>query len=129
MLIFCVLLDTIYRTMRIESVVKKMLYTDTEIGDIIRQKRTEAGLTQAELGAKLGVGKTAVAKWEAGKVKNLKRESLQQIGTILDVSPLVLLGFKKEQPEKTITIHESEFTPEQFFQIEQFINFIKSQNK
>ena len=83
MLIFYTLLDKMYRTIRTESVVKNMLYTDTEIGNIIRQKRTEAGLTQAELGAKLGVGKTAVAKWEAGKVKNLKRESLQQRAEII----------------------------------------------
>lgn len=104
------------------------MYSNIEIGNIIRQKRIEAGLTQAELGLKLGVGKTAVAKWEAGKVKNLKRESLQHLEHILGVSPLILLGFKRAK-KRQIVIDEDDFTPEQFAQIKHFVSFIKSQNR
>ena len=115
-----------------------MLYTDTEIGNIIRQKRTDAGLTQTELGAKLGVGKTAVAKWEAGKVKNLKRESLQQLGDILGVSPLTLLGFKQEETteedartkylkdEWDKLFGTANFTDEEFFEIANYAKYVLS---
>lgn len=106
-----------------------MLYTDTEIGMIIRTGRVEAGLTQQELGQKLGVGKTAVAKWEAGKVKNLKREMLQQLGEIIGVSPLTLIGFKNVNDNRNIKISESEFSPDTFSEIESFLDCARKSKK
>jgi len=72
-----------------------MLSTDIQIGQIIKQKRQELGMTQTELGQKMGVGKTAVAKWEAGKVKNLKRDALPLLADILRISPLALIGINE----------------------------------
>ena len=39
------------------------------ICDLISQKRKECGLTQAELGAMLGISGKAVSKWERGLSK------------------------------------------------------------
>ena len=39
------------------------------IGDLIVEKRKERGLTQAELGAMLGISGKAVSKWERGLLK------------------------------------------------------------
>ena len=39
------------------------------IGDLIVEKRKERGLTQAELGAMLGISGKAVSKWERGLSK------------------------------------------------------------
>ena len=39
------------------------------IGDLIVEKRKERGLTQAELGAMLGISGNAVSKWERGLSK------------------------------------------------------------
>ena len=39
------------------------------IGDLIIEKRKERGLTQAELGAMLGISGKAVSKWERGLSK------------------------------------------------------------
>ena len=39
------------------------------IGDLIVEKRKELGLTQAELGAMLGISGKAVSKWERGLSK------------------------------------------------------------
>ena len=39
------------------------------IGDLIIEKRRERGLTQAELGAMLGISGKAVSKWERGLSK------------------------------------------------------------
>lgn len=131
-----------------------MLTTDTEIGNIIKRKRIERGLTQTELGQKMGVGKSAVAKWEAGRVKNLKRDSLPLLANILQISPLALIGINDADTEKAITLKKSdfpistferikkhiesarenkecilvtqeEFTASQFEQIKNFIQFIK----
>jgi transcriptional regulator with XRE-family HTH domain len=38
-------------------------------GKTLRQKRTQLGLTQAQLAKKLGVTVTAVARWERGERK------------------------------------------------------------
>lgn len=37
-----------------------------KIGKYIQEKRKKAGMTQAELGEKLGIGSKAVSKWECG---------------------------------------------------------------
>ncbi len=63
-----------------------------DIGKYIKQLRNEKGLTQEELGKRLGVQKAAVQKWESGAVKNLKRETLKKLSEIFDVSPAAFIG-------------------------------------
>ena len=58
-----------------------------DVGQYIKQLRTERKLTQEELGEFLGVQKAAVQKWESGAVKNLKRETIKKLSEIFDVSP------------------------------------------
>lgn len=85
-----------------------MLSTDIQIGQIIKQKRQELGMTQTELGQKMGVGKTAVAKWEAGKVKNLKRDALPLLANILRISPLALIGINEDDNKITKRLNSIE---------------------
>lgn len=103
--------------------------THEQIGARIKAARLEKGLTQLELATRLGIGRTAITKWEKGVIKNLKRDTIQQIADVLDMSPLTMIGVEEKQKPRTITVSADDFTPEQFAQIEQFINFIKSQNK
>lgn len=105
--------------------------SDNDIGERLKEARINKGLTQTDLAQKLGVGQSAVGKWERGIVTNIKRSMIQQIAAALDISPLLVVGIvPEEKPKpKTITISADEFTEEQFAQIEQFINFIKAQNK
>lgn len=103
-------------------------YSYKEIGLLLKNKRQEKGLTQSELGEILGVGNTAVYKWEKGIVRNIKRSTIQALAEILGISPLSIVGFR-EETKRRIVVEEDEVTAEQFAQIEQFINFIKSQNK
>lgn len=42
-----------------------------DMGQRINQKRLEMGLTMEELGKMVGVGASAVNKWEKGNVENL----------------------------------------------------------
>ena len=102
------------------------LYTSEEIGNIVKQKRLEMGLTQSELGQKMGVGKSAVARWESGVVKNLKREKLQEIASILQIPPDTLIGLKHAGKE-CIIVSQDNFTESQFNQIKNFIKFIKNE--
>lgn len=57
------------------------------IGDKIRSARIAKGLTQEEFGSMLGVQKSAIAKYENGRVVNIKRSILKKISDILDIPP------------------------------------------
>lgn len=103
--------------------------THEQIGIRIKEARKAKGLTQSELAARLGIGRTAITKWEKGVIKNLKRDTIQQIADILEMSPLTMIGVEEKPKPKTIIISADEFTEEQFAQIEQFVNFIKTQNQ
>lgn len=70
------------------------------MGQIIKTNRERLGLTQEELGAKVGVNKAAVQKWESGKVQNLKRTTIQQLAQIFEIAPSALLGLAEEAAEK-----------------------------
>lgn len=54
-----------------------------EIGQKIKDARIAKGLTQEELGNIVGVQKSAVAKWENGRVQNIKRRTLQKLADTL----------------------------------------------
>ena len=60
------------------------------IGDLIVEKRKEQGLTQAELGAMLGISGKAVSKWERGLSKPCD-EHLEKL--------IALLGLPVESTE------------------------------
>lgn len=60
-------------------------------GDVIRKLRKEKGWTQQELGDRLGVQKSAIAKYESGRVKNLKRTTIKKMAEIFNVDPMVFI--------------------------------------
>lgn len=63
-----------------------------ELQDVIRTRRAELGLTLEQVASACGVGKSIVAKWERGEVKNIRRDNLAALSDVLQVSPLVLMG-------------------------------------
>lgn len=72
-----------------------------EIGTLIREARMSKGLTQEELGKLVGVQKSAIAKYENGRVVNIKRSTLQKLATVLNLkgSDLVIGHNPKEAAE------------------------------
>lgn len=57
----------------------------------IRELRIAKGLTQEALGAIIGVKKSAINKYETGRVVNIKRSNLQRLADALGVRPVDLL--------------------------------------
>ena len=62
------------------------------VGYLIKKARTEKGMTQEELAEKVGVKKSAVAKWENGRVSEIKRTNLKNLADVLGLNPNQLLG-------------------------------------
>ena len=67
-------------------------------GARIKELRLAAGLTQEELGAKLGLQKSCIAKYENERVVNLKRSTIVKMAEIFGCPPAYLLGLDG-QPE------------------------------
>lgn len=74
-----------------------------EIGQKIKKARLERGLTQQELGAIVGVQKSAIAKYESGRVVNIKRSTLQKIAKALNIRPSELIF--NESPRDAAELH------------------------
>lgn len=99
--------------------------SNEEIGRKIRECRLQRGWTQSQLGEKLGVKAAAVNKWESGLVKNIKRETIQQISVVLHISPVILIGMV-EETTSDIVVKASDLTPSELAEIQNFIQYIKS---
>lgn len=72
------------------------------MGKIIKKLRLANGMTQEELGQKLGVKKAAVQKYENGIIENIKRSTIERMAEIFDVSPSYIMGFTSDNPSEAI---------------------------
>lgn len=93
-----------------------------EIGEKIREARIAKGLTQEELGKLVGLQKSAIAKYENGRVVNIKRSTLQKLANALDLrgSDLVIESNPKEAAElsaKVLLDMELMDTIEQYYSL------------
>ena len=82
------------------------------ICDLILQKRKERGLTQAELGAMLGISGKAVSKWERGLSKPCD-EHLDKLIDLLGLpvdSPITADGNENAQRTTFLSTVRKEFT-------------------
>lgn len=72
-----------------------------DIGQKIKQARIAKGLTQEELGKIVGLQKSAIAKYENGRVVNIKRSTLQKLAKALSLkgSELIIESDPKEAAE------------------------------
>ena len=80
-----------------------------EMGERIKQKRQEKGLSMQGLADLLHVGRSAVNKWEKGHVQNIKRSTIRDMAKIFDCNPAWLLCLTDDA-----TPYESFATPEEF---------------
>ena len=62
-----------------------------KVGQRIKRLRKERKWTQEMLGAKLGVKKAAVQKYESGRVVNLKQETIKKLTDLFEVPPTTFL--------------------------------------
>lgn len=76
------------------------------IGEKIKARRKELGMTTEELGKLIGVQRSAITKYEKDKV-DLKSERLQQIAKALDVPPSSLLPDEDVDQERLEALHQN----------------------
>lgn len=76
------------------------------IGAKIRAARIAKNMTQEELGEILGVQRSAVAKYENGRVVNIKRSTLKKISDVLDIPPFELIYNEEAGAKKKSATHD-----------------------
>lgn len=86
------------------------------VGQRIKRLRKERKWTQEMLGAKLGVKKAAVQKYESGRVINLKQDTIKKLSDIFEVPPTTFLDWDDHAKEvdlaeqiKTIELLQKHF--------------------
>ena len=70
-------------------------------GDKIKLLRKSKGMTQSELGERLGVKKNAVSKWECGRVEDIPAGKIKMMAEIFEVPTSYLIDDEetiKKQP-------------------------------
>lgn len=70
-----------------------------EMNQRIKERRLALNMTQEELAHKLGMQKSAIAKYESGRVENIKRSVLAKMAELLECSPAYLMGWDDEEPQ------------------------------
>ncbi len=63
------------------------------MADRIKERRLSMGYTQEELAEKIGLQKSAIAKYENGRVENIKRSVIAKMSEVLECSPSYLMGW------------------------------------
>lgn len=79
-------------------------------GERIRQLRIEHQMTQEELGARIGVQKAAIYKYENGLVVNLKRSILEKLAIVLDTTPTYLMGMEDSAQQANVQLAPQQST-------------------
>lgn len=81
------------------------------IGDKIRHQRKLLGLTQTELGERLGVKTNAVSKWECGRVEDIPTSKIKAMSALFGVPASYLIDEESEHKKGNDRPLPSSITP------------------
>lgn len=94
----------------------------TTIGQRIRARRNELGLSQRELAARLGYNDhTTLTRIEAGKV-DLTQSRIVQFAKVLDVTTGYLMGWDQEPEDLADVTAQVLLNPELLRMVEQYLS-------
>lgn len=100
-----------------------------KLGENIKAHRDRLGMTQEELGSKIGVTKMTVSQWERGMMSP-KVEKIRRLADIFMVSPADLMADDiNVTNNKVITRLASQMTNDEQAKVIDYMNFILSQRK
>ncbi len=66
------------------------------VGEKIKELRMLSGMSQEELGRRIGVQRAAINKYEKGTVTNIPLNSIERIASVFDVSPTYIVGWSED---------------------------------
>lgn len=72
------------------------------VGERIKQRRKELGMSADELGSRLGVHRTTVFRYESGYIEKLPIDILEPIAKALQTTPDYFFDWEEEQKKNDI---------------------------
>lgn len=79
----------------------------------IKERRNALGYTQEELATKLGLQKSAIAKYENGRVENIKRSVILKMAQLLECRPCYLMDMDDASISASSDTEPLQLTPEE----------------
>ena len=70
------------------------------IGEIIKKNRLELNLTLDDVAKAVGVSKSTVQRWESGQINNMRRDRIDSLSKILQISPLIFVDANEDDHKK-----------------------------
>ena len=58
---------------------QEITFTAKQVGERVKERRTELNLTMPELGKRVGVNKSTIQRYEAGTIDNTKKMVLEDL--------------------------------------------------
>ena len=74
----------------------------------IHEKRTDKGITLAQIAEKLGVTEATAQRYERGNIKSIPYEHMCAYGEILNCSPAYLMGWEEDPTAKLDNVYPIE---------------------
>lgn len=84
-----------------------------DIGAFLRERRISKELTQKNVADFVGVTEATVSRWESGEIGNMRRDRIARLSTVLDISPLHLMGDISD-PKHPMNAYAKDDTPEYY---------------
>ena len=72
------------------------------IGQRIKKRRKELGLTAEEMGKRLGKDRSTIYRYENGDIENLPLDILEPIAEALQTTPQYLMGWQEVEKKNDI---------------------------
>lgn len=81
-----------------------------DVGDRIKNRRKQLGLSAEQIAAELGVSPATVYRYESNEIMNMRIDKLEPIAKALHTSPAYLMGWSEEsstasEDTNLVTIH------------------------
>lgn len=73
------------------------------VGERIKTRRLELGLTLEDVGKFVGVGKSTVRKWETGMIRNMGRDKISLLAKILEIPPTDFINIEDHSIVDSLT--------------------------
>jgi transcriptional regulator with XRE-family HTH domain len=72
------------------------------VGQRIKQRRKELGMSADELGKRLGKDRSTIYRYEKGDIENLPLDILEPIAEVLRTTPQYLMGWEQVQKKNDV---------------------------
>lgn len=77
---------------------------DTKIGELIKNRRKELGMSSVVLANRVGVNQSTISRWESGQIKDIRRAQIYLLSKYLYIPVETILGLSEETTTEDMEI-------------------------